>query len=435
MGFANTDASSKAVRKRGNDPDEPDSTRWFRHALSGVFHSIPTEEKADFRCSGLPYCPLLYIDAKRRNEAYVFDKPSVGWREQFYLSLGTTAHELWQRVMTRAARDPKAPVKVKPFGAWHCTHCKRELPPQFLPAPCGCGPYTEQSFLETRALQMRKLLPTQAHRDWPCLTAAEIKAIKLEFKYIGPRSEWEYVEVGVEYKGLSGHIDYIAYFPASDRWIVVDLKTATSVAVKSPDKNLPVLKNIFQIETYAALLPKLFKEISHISEYSLLYHTRESATQWHSSRVDWTKERNDRAWRRIERWTAGHAYANEYLAGKHDAEILLDVVDQRPCLSEKSYLREMHPAFIYDNQSECVYKDLCTKCEAHTLVKKWYARLQDRLDDHLERAKPILDAGKVKLPLPPPKKPLPNKAAPVSSKVKPLAAKSKLLARIRRNAP
>lgn len=308
------------------------------HALQGSFHPIPTEEKSSFRASALPYCPILHIDAAARNAAGIKNKPSVGWKDQFYLEIGTTAHRLWQRVLTRAARDPKAPIKVKPYGGWICSHCKRELPTQFLPEPCDCDPY----------------------------------------------SDWDYVEVNILYEGLSGHVDYIEFYPDTRHWQVWDLKTAMSHAVDNPVNKLPVLKNVFQIEAYCALLPDLIPEITHINEYSLLYHTRESASKWYSYRIEWDEAREKRTWKRIKRWRDGFFYAQEYLAEKrHRPEILLDVINVRPCINLQSWEREMLPAFVYgDGTGSCPYLNLCTSCESSTLVRKVYSLLEERIQEH-----------------------------------------------------
>jgi hypothetical protein len=591
MSFLKTAAAAKVAKAKGKDESEPTSLRYFRHALGTPFHPVPTKEKDELRASSLPFCAIIYLEAKMKNAAHIPNKPHA-WKDKFYLEIGTKTHELWQRTMTRAARDSSAPIKAKPFGGWKCTHCKRELPPQFLPEPCKCGPYTESRFIalrikqNTRSAEIERLperwrdvagyeglysvsdwgrvrsearwvrrganhllikekilqqslcgktvyykvnlskngaqkthsvhklvadafLPAPkngetdirhldsvstnnyyenlargtrsenvsdsisvgTHRigeyststltarqvftirkrhqegwsqadladsfnisddivdnivnfktwkpekyvaslaemrkqgrgdseaygrlydEWCDLTGTaytedpDIAGYKREYRELGPNPDFDYVEASIFYKGLSGHIDWICYFPETDWWLVVDLKTASSAAVKAPEKNLPVIKNIFQIETYAALLPKLYPEITHISEYSLLYMTRDSATQWHSCNQTWGEARNKRAWKRINRWVKSFAFANEYLdAGKHDAEIMLDVIDHRPCLSEKSYSREMSCVYQYSPEGECPYKELCCGSEGQALVKKIYARMQDRLDDHLAKA-------------------------------------------------
>lgn len=384
MAFLHTAAHAKALAKKGKDENDPISTRYMKHALGESFHPIPTKEKDELRASSLPFCPILYIEAKKKNKLLVKDKPSVGWRDSFYLEIGTTAHALWQRVLTRAARDPKAPIKAKPYGGWQCTHCKRELKPQFLPEPCDCndgGEYTEKEFVEMRLWQNKKAYIKQD-------IETETKAYKWEFKTLGPFTEWDYIEVHITYKGFSGHIDYIVYYPDYDRWTVFDLKTCMSTAITNPDKTLPILKNIFQIETYCTLLPKLIPLITHVSEYSLLYHTRESASKWYSSRVEWNDTRDKRAMKRVNRWCNGFAYANEYLEEtRHDPDTLYDVINVRPCVDNKSWEREQLPAYIYEDggQGKCPYLGECTDCEGDKLVRRIYAKMEERLHTHTSK--------------------------------------------------
>jgi hypothetical protein len=377
MAFAHTAAKAKADTKKGVNENDSLATRRMNHALHGEFHFIPKKEKAEYRASALPFCPILHLEASKLNDTEIKEKPVVGWRQNFYLDIGTTVHALWQRVLTRAVRDRGASVKTKPYGAWKCTHCWRELPAQFLPEPCNCGPYTEKQFVELRIEQVKRTHPTFD----PKQVAA---AAKYEYRSVGCYPDWDYVEVSIEWEGLTGHVDYIEYYPDYNYWNVTDLKTAGSQAVKYAEKQLPVVKNIFQIETYAAILPCLFDEITHINEYSLFYHTRESATQHHFYTMKWDQKRCDRAWRRIDRWSLGYAASVKYLAKpKHDPDAMLDVVNTRPCFDDKSYDREMLPGFVYeDKKGECRYKKFCTTCEGPTLARKLYAAIEERVANH-----------------------------------------------------
>jgi len=369
MGFSHTAASIKARDKRGGNVNDPMVVRRLKHAMDGKFHDIPVYEKDEFRASALPFCPILFIEAKKKNQLGRHEQPTTSWFGSFYTSLGTATHEHWQRVMTRAARAKSSPFKVKPFGAWKCTHCKRELLPQFLPAVCKCGPYSLKQFMDLRRSQHVSPLPLN-ERD-----------VAFEYKMLGPYPEWDYVELTVNWKGLSGHIDYVEYYPSEDYWTVIDLKTAATDAVKYPDRNLPILKNVFQIEYYAYVLPKLFRQITHISDYVLQYQTRESANQWYPYRVEWTDSKEAIVSARVSRWVTGYKHAVKYLESKHNPDALLDVIDYRPCLSKKSWEREMLPNFAYAG-GMCPYMGLCTECESQKLVDQVYARMEERLHDH-----------------------------------------------------
>jgi hypothetical protein len=204
--------------------------------------------------------------------------------------------------------------------------------------------------------------------------------IDKKFDQIGPEPFWDYVELEFEYNGFTGHIDYIEYYPATNKWVIWDLKTAMTKAVNNPKTELPVLTNVFQIESYAVVLPLIIKEITHIDEYILLYQTRESATNWEPYRVEWTDERKERATKRVTRWTKGFFHATDYINEGYTEKVMQAVVSQRPCISDKSYEREMLPKF--KDGKPCPYYSLCTKIEGPALAKKLYATLEDRLDDH-----------------------------------------------------
>lgn len=362
---------SRAARRKvkaGENEDDPLIVRRMRHALNGSFAPFPRRIRTDFRASSLPFCPILYIDGTRKNDIGWLDTPSVGWKDQFYFDIGTAAHTLWQRVLTRAARE--APMQVKPFGSWKCTHCGNEKKNCFLPEPCQCGPHKDGTYtLGEFALLHRK--------DNPWLTDYTIKNL---FDTWGPYSEWEYVEIEFEYNGLTGHVDYIEYYPQLDLWAIWDLKTAMSKAVNSPTNELPVIKNVLQIEAYSYILPKVYpKLIPRIDEYALLYHTRESATLWEPYRVEWDAEREERAGKRVARWVNGYKTAQKYLK-KPDMANLQEVVNTRPCLSEKSYDREMACKFEYG--ASCEFYRICTQHEGNTLTKRLLVSLDNSLNEH-----------------------------------------------------
>jgi hypothetical protein len=74
-------------------------------------------------------------------------------------------------------------------------------------------------------------------------------------------------------------------------------------------------------------------------------------------------------------------FAVKYLEGKHNPDALLDVIDYRPCVSKKSWEREMLPNFAYAG-GMCPYMGLCTECESQKLVDQIYAKMEERLHDH-----------------------------------------------------
>lgn len=367
MSFKNIAPTKKRAKQLGEDTTDPMPVRRMRHALNGAFSPFPKRIRTELRSSSLPFCPILFADGERKNDEGWAEDSSVSWRGQFYLDIGTAAHTLWQRVLTRAAVE--APMNVKPYGSWSCSHCGKEKFHCFLPEPCQCGPRGDGSYTKTEfyALQRKKN---------PLLTDRKLRDL---FDIFGPYSEWEYVEIGFDYKGLTGHIDYIEYYPDTDYWMIWDLKTAMSKAVNNPKGELPVVKNIFQIEAYAHILPQVVPAIPKIDAYALLYHTRESSSLWEPYLIDWTPDRNERAAKRVNRWVNGHNAAEDYMEHQTTAN-LQKVVSMRPCLSEKSYKREM--ACVFDFKANCKFLDLCTNYESRELAERLAVKLDESLDEH-----------------------------------------------------
>jgi hypothetical protein len=139
---------------------------------------------------------------------------------------------------------------------------------------------------------------------------------------------------------------------------------------------------VLQIETYAVLLPMLFTDIPRIDEYILMYQTRESAGKWEPYRIEWTEDKRTRALKRLTRWTQGYALAERYLDEGHSDDLLQKIVGQRPCLSKKSYDREMSCKFEKYGGRPCPNVNLCTAYEGRELSRKLYATTQDRIDEH-----------------------------------------------------
>ena len=372
MGFGHTLARKKADDRKGLTVTDSLPIRRIKYSMDAKVKAVPTKEKDSFRSSALPYCPILALEAKRKNLAHIHTK-AFAWKDKYYLKIGTVVHEIWQEIFTNAALDENISVEVKPFGAWKCSHCHKELTPRFLPKYiCDCNndrDYTEDEFISLRKLQH-------------CYDDNTVK----EYEDMGPTPFWLYVELGFEFNGLTGHVDFVEYYPDTDYWVVYDLKTATLQVVKSPDKQLPVVKNVFQIEAYCVILPQVFKEITHIDEYILLYQSRDSATQYYPYSVKWTDDKLDRAEKRLTRWCNGNKFVNEYMQEKrHDPEIFLDIVDTRPCYSDSSYEREMSHQFTYENPGYCPYKRICTTCEGSILGKKLHGAIEENLHTHVNR--------------------------------------------------
>lgn len=300
------------------DPDVADHPylRRYVYALSNSFANIQSEERVEFRASGLPFCAIYHAYRLRLKKAGPTLQSLGDWQEEFYTTIGTALHELWQKILVMSALESDRRMEVKVFGSWECTSCKNIKTESFYPKyPCKCG--------------------NTLH--------------------------WKYRELEFIYKGLGLHIDMLEYYPRVDQWVVSDLKTAGADNVEKG--NLEIEKNSFQIEAYCVILEELFD--IKISKYCLWYQTRDKFNKYYPHFVDWTPERFKRAKRRLDRWTRTNKMIPDYLK-KPSADNLLPMIDSRPCVDNKSYDREMRSKFKWDNHTKkaCPFKDQCVSSQS-----------------------------------------------------------------------
>jgi len=188
---------------------------------------LPREDLHNsFRVSSLPYCPImdLYNRAKEKEARPFDDYPS-----SFYFRVGTAIHELIQEALS--SLDSKGDTKWIPIGSWECTKCKKiigELEP--CPKVCKCG---SRSF--------------------------------------------SYVEAQFNWKGLTGHCDYIVYIPSLKGYILFEFKSKGSKKVET-GLYLPDAKHHHQAQTYSWMMQKHLKKIGSdrkVLGYGIIYIGRD----------------------------------------------------------------------------------------------------------------------------------------------------------------
>lgn len=152
------------------------------------------------RVSGFPYCGLR--DAYNKITDHV--EPDGDAMKDFYCSVGTTAHETFQRFLGSAG---------------------------------------------------------QIYGDWKCRNTSCQHVVKFSCKNVCPKcdSEMEYVEFTVYlFTHVSGHTDGL-FLDKAGSWFVIDYKTSSVRVIESQKANptFPYASNKAQIESYVVMLEEL----------------------------------------------------------------------------------------------------------------------------------------------------------------------------------
>ena len=291
---------------------------FMRGAIDG---SSQGYRKPEFRASAFPYCPILMaLGTPLNEETYTSD---------FYFKTGTAIHELLQKWGSNTSADL--------FGDWRCT---------------GCG--------------AKRALCTRPGRCNVCGSSKDPGQYR-----------WEYTEVAIKWRGLSGHVDCILQVTVNGRdyYVLGDWKTTLFKFNGGPADRakFPYRTNVMQISVYATLLWEVFG--LDVIGWSLIYVDRSRPLRgprdYHVCSHAWTQSDHDR-WLRILKWAdrtnvPAERILNARMAGNdYDPEDLWDVVTRRPCRSEARWRSWMKPRFKYDGKpgqdGECPHLDTCLNC-------------------------------------------------------------------------
>lgn len=273
-----------------------------------------------FRCSSMPFCPLVNLLLDTRTDSYSMD---------FYTTIGTAVHEVHQKWI------PKTRFKDRVYGHWACKSCGqvhegKKGRPILMPADCNdCGP-----------------------------------------------SDFTYVEITVKYKGLEGHIDMITEIMPG-KFIIEDWKTTDLGGKKR--KYPGTWKNYYpssktykvQIRTYASLLRRLWK--MNVIATCLIFVDRGKVVQnkkdYHKVIWPWNEKKTEKHMI----WVDAACANNEKLVelrgileksqgySNRADRLLRHLVHNRPCTSEETYDKWMDAAFY--GESSCPHKKACCKSD------------------------------------------------------------------------
>ncbi len=280
-------------------------------------HTIPGG-KPQFRGSALPFCPLYDLVNIDKQEDHAYDA-------HFYFSVGTALHELIQRFSSASLGNSL-------IGNFKCNRVLSDV---------KTG--TDHT-IKRCSFQLNMTTPNQFKKDLKCPHG--IKECKKS-------PQFEYVEVDVIYKGLSGHIDLI--FKIDGKYYLIDIKTTSNYIFTERGMNsgyYPNGKYWHQVETYCYIVEKLYNIKIH--QYGILYVGREKPLKRRNYTHVWfVKPFTDRARKQrgkiLDTQTKNFSRMKKYLKGKIS---LSEIYKNRPCKSEKEHNALMAKKFF---EGSCPY--------------------------------------------------------------------------------
>lgn len=254
-------------------------TTLFRQALADAH--VTERPPLALRPSSFPLCSIHVMEQQYQHEMWGYVPSTANLFSDFFLSVGTTAHEVFQKWMARNGRM---------WGNWKCTN---------------------------NECQAHGVLLTNC--------------VAHECKKCG--KPLLYVEIEVEYHGVCGHVDGIVEVQAGE-YVILDYKTASSN--KLSRKKLPSHENYKQLSSYAYILWKKYK--LNVVGFSLLYVTRDNPAVFSEYYFDWSTEVQQTTLEflrsQVKRYRAG-------IAAWKQSNVDLAIA-AKPCASEADYRANQH---------------------------------------------------------------------------------------------
>ena len=276
----------------------------------------PFENK--FRVSSLPFCILLYL----------LEKPSAtqDFSSGFFFAQGHALHSLWQ--MAAQHTLPKQLI-----GDWSCSKILNKKA-------------TDNSNTITRCNRMVKFCSFNKAKQTKCLHSKTVSQAECH-------AAQHYYELEFEWRGLSGHTDFL-YLGKDKKYHLIDFKTTGTFLFDKPEiakAYYPSKKYIVQLETYVLMLERTHK--IKIATYNIAYISRDRAVDTKAKpalRVFSFKVTNEL---RNKRKATTLKYIQNYKLAKRwqqnkSKKLLNKVWNARPCHNKRDYLNVMAPSFFGD---------------------------------------------------------------------------------------
>lgn len=346
--------------------------RFIRTTITSSKPPLPENVRIpSFRASSLPYCPIFFLremaDSLERVEPEDYSK-------MFYTGIGTAVHEALQGYAPELHGNTFC-------GQWQCS--------RKLEVVEGDGKVTV-----SRCTHSTKGITSQSEMDIGTCPHGKT----------GCRKYFGYKEVDIDFHGLSGHVDGIVR--RGDSYWIVDFKT-TGSKLFGPDADgvidrgfYPSQKYLVQIETYCALLEKIYG--IDIEGYSICYINRETTfndrgygkpvPSWRNFAYWWTEEKRAAVQDRLRREIKGNKVVKAILSEKDPDEIrrLAETIyDLRPCVNESSYKKNMDCKWF--SSEKCPYAGKCWN-DSYGMIEEVEKHVE-AIQEELEAADKLRESG------------------------------------------
>ena len=233
-----------------------------------------TRKRFELRASGLPFCALRMAQNRYSHEHndkwVVHDEFGMS----FFTSVGTIAHEVFQRFTGAGGRM---------YGNWKCAKCGKKR---------------------------------KCSTDNKCVCGHEMAYEELT------------VKIG---KYFSGHVDGV-YVDSKGRYFVIDYKTSTQNAIYASPSKLPYTYNKAQIKAYAGLLEREYGIT--ISGWMLVYISRDNPFGAIKVTGSLISEKSKQAnVKKLLRYDRHYGYLRNTLT----KQTLIRIIDEKPCVDMDHY--------------------------------------------------------------------------------------------------
>lgn len=286
------------LQVRVNEAERNFTTLWNNAFKATQSQPADMARVFELHPSSFPYCPLRHL--LQESVEGISDVYEMPLGMNFYVSIGTVVHEIFQDYIGKAHLFNKKKQDFYMVGDWKCTNPKCEHLHAFCKKPeacekCGC----EDTLYEELSIKLGK--------------------------------------------NIVGHVDGLFYSNGS--YFVIDYKTTSSFAVFRHNKDgnvFPYGYNVAQIKTYVVALEILFD--IEISGYSLVYITRDAPNKMVPTWTGVSDKEKVKIRKTLNRYDKGFGYARKILAKKNmlKAKTLIDkVIKYKSCKDKTFYMKEV----------------------------------------------------------------------------------------------
>lgn len=262
------------------------------------------------RPSSMPFCSIQLL-----RDLILKEPNEESMKSDFYMDVGTTLHSVVQKWLPRLGKG---------FGDWVC-----------LDKKCG---------------NKHKLTANRV-----CTSCG---------------AQMQYEEIEVEYRGITGHIDYILDKPKGKQ--IIDFKTSSSEKILKKDiPRLVSTKYMMQILTYTYIVQELYGW--NMVGSSLLFISRDTPDTYLEVFFPWDKKTSDEIAEFVDAQVAGFSAANKSL-NERDA---IHAIKNRLCKNSRHYQKNVKGVFF----GGCSLAPACVSLDELQTIKTYLDKEMSFLSD------------------------------------------------------